>query len=83
MNGLKDNIAALREVSNNLEADPLAEYKNTLFPGWHPEYEGHQEKLVREAARGILADGVSPDNGTHVSQKALSALIHYIADMME
>jgi hypothetical protein len=39
--------------------------------------------LVKEAAGAILARGISPDEGTYVSQKSLAALIHYIADMLE
>jgi hypothetical protein len=31
----------------------------------------------------ILAEGVSPDEGTYISQKAISVLIHYIADIIE
>jgi hypothetical protein len=54
-----------------------------LFPGWHEEFEEVREPLIKEAARAILASGVKPDEGTHVSQRALAALIHYIADMME
>ena len=84
MNGLRDEaVKYLREISNKLEADPLAEFKQILFSGWDSEIENNQEFLVKEVARAILADGISPDNGTEVSQKALSALIHYIADMME
>lgn len=84
MNGSKDEIVEkLRAISNQLEADPLAQFKFTLFPGWDVEVENNQELLIKEAARAISADGILPDNGTHVSQKALAAIIHYIADMME
>lgn len=84
MSGSRDEtVRKLREISTDLEADPLSEIKKTLFPGWHPEYEGSREELVKEAAGGILAQNISPDDGTYVSQKAIAALINYIADMME
>jgi hypothetical protein len=76
-------VERLREVSRRLEADPNADTKTVLFPGWHEEFEGDREELIREAARAILAAGIEPDEGTHVSQKAVAALIHYVADMME
>lgn len=73
----------LREVSRRLEADPRADTKTVLFPGWHEEFEGEREGLIKEAASAILARGVEPDEGKHVSQRSVAALIHYIADMME
>ncbi len=54
-----------------------------LFPGWHEGYEDNNEPLIKEAAAAILAREVEPDEGTYVSQRAVAALIHYIADMME
>lgn len=77
------NVEQLRTVSNNLESDLLSQFKTELFPGWDKEYDDEQEKLVREAARAILAENLSPDEGTQVSHKSLAALIHYIADMIE
>jgi len=76
-------VERLREVSRRLEADPRADTKTVLFPGWHEEFEGEREALIREAASAILAQGIEPDKGTHVPQRAVAALIHYIADMME
>lgn len=83
MNDLQFNVDTLRTVSNDLDSNPLAQFKFVLFPGWDKEFEGKQEELVRQAARAILAENISPDNGTYVSQKSISALIHYIADMLE
>jgi hypothetical protein len=78
------NIAErLREVSRRLEADPHSDTNMVLFPGWHKEFEGDREELIREVAKAILAQGIDPDEGTHVQQRAIAALIHYIADMME
>lgn len=54
-----------------------------VFPGWHTVTEEPAEELVREAAAAILAAGIALDEGIHVSQKAVAALIHYIADMIE
>jgi hypothetical protein len=76
-------VERLREVARRLEADPRADTKTVLFPGWHEEFEEGREPLIKEAASGILAKGIEPDEGTHVSQKAVAALIHYVADMME
>jgi hypothetical protein len=76
-------VERLRDVSRRLEAEPQSDAKMILFPGWHEEVEGNRETLVREAASAILAQGIEPDSGTQVSQCAVAALIHYIADMME
>lgn len=84
MSGLKtDSIEHLRFISDNLSSDILAEFRGTLFPGWDEEFNSEQERLIREAAKGILAYGISKDDGTFVSQRVLAALIHYIADRME
>jgi hypothetical protein len=72
-------VERLREISRRLEADPNANTKTVLFPGWHEEFEA----LIREAASAILAAGIEPDEGTQVTQHSVAALIHYIADMME
>jgi hypothetical protein len=76
-------VERLREVSRRLEADPHANNKTVLFPGWHEKLEGERESLIKEAASSILAQGIEPDDGTPVSQRSVAALIHYIADMME
>jgi hypothetical protein len=76
-------VERLREVAKRLEADPDAETKTVLFPGWYTGEAEETERLIKEAAAAILAGGVEPDEGTHISQKAVAALIHYIADMME
>lgn len=76
-------VERLREVSRRLEADPRGDTKTVLFPGWHEEFEGEREALIREAASAILAADIEPDEGTHVSQRSVAALIHYVADMIE
>jgi hypothetical protein len=76
-------VLRLRDVSNRLTSTPEAENKMVLFPGWHEGYEDDNEPLIKEAAAAILAKKVEPDEGTYVSQRAVAALIHYIADMME
>lgn len=84
MNGSKDEIIEkLRTISNQLDADLLAKFKNTYFPGWDFAFDGEQGCLIREAAKGILAKNISKDEGTYVSQKSIAALLHYVADMME
>ncbi len=76
-------VERLREVANRLAADSHANTKTVLFPGWHEGYEEGSEQLIKQAAAAILAKGIEPDDGSHVSQEALAALIYYIADMME
>jgi hypothetical protein len=76
-------VLRLRDIANRLESELNAETKTVLFPGWHEGYEGEYEPLIREAASAILASALDPDEGTEVSYKAVAALIHYIADMME
>lgn len=76
-------VQRLRDIANRLEATPDVDSKSILFPGWHADFEGDREQLIREAASAILAAGVEPDEGKYVSQKAMAALLHYIADMME
>jgi hypothetical protein len=76
-------VQRLRDIANRLEVAPDIDSKAILFPGWHEDFEGDREQLIREAASAILAAGVEPDEGKYVSQKAVAALLHYIADMME
>jgi hypothetical protein len=76
-------VQRLRDIANRLTAAPDVDSKAILFPGWHEDFEGDHEQLIREAASAILAAGVEPDKGKYVSQKAVAALLHYIADMME
>jgi hypothetical protein len=83
INSRTDNVDKLRGIADNLDSDPLSEIKQILFPGWDKEIENDQELLIKEAAGAILANGISRDEGTYISQKSLAALIHYIADMME
>ena len=83
INSRAGKVDKLREISNDLDSDPLSEIKQVLFPGWDEEVENNQQLLIKEAAAAILASDLSPDDGTYVSQKAIAALIHYIADMLE
>jgi hypothetical protein len=76
-------VLRLRDVAKHLESDPDADEKAVLFPGWHEGFGGENAPLIKEAATAILAEGVDPDQGTYISKKALAALIHYLADMME
>ena len=82
-NAIIKNVETLRAISTEIDQDILSQFKFVYFPGWDKTIEGSQENLIREAARAILADNISPDNGTFVSRKSLSALIHYVADMLE
>jgi hypothetical protein len=83
INSINENVEILRSVSNNIDSDVLAKFKFVLFPGWDKNIEDNQEEYVREAAKAILANNITADEGTYVSRKSLSALIHYVADMLE
>lgn len=76
-------VERLRDIANRLSAAPNADTETVLFPGWHEGYEEEAEPLIKEAAKAILASGISPDEGTQVSVKSVAALLHYVADMME
>ncbi len=75
-------VGKLRDLSKELESAPGADAKTALFPGWDVE-DGEQAILIQEAARAVLNEGVPEDEGTYVSPKAIAALLHYIADMLE
>jgi hypothetical protein len=75
-------VEKLRALSNELGSLPGADTKTILFPGWDVE-DGDQSILIQDAAHAILNEGVPFDEGTRISHKAIAALLHYIADMME
>jgi hypothetical protein len=75
-------VEKLRSLSNELSSTQDADTKKILFPGWDVE-DGAQALLIQEAAEAILNLGTPPDEGTRVSPKAIAALLHYIADMLE
>ncbi len=75
-------VGKLRSLSNELSFTQNADTKKILFPGWDVE-DGTQALLIQEAAAAILNPGTPPDEGTRVSPKAIAALLHYIADMLE
>lgn len=76
-------VEKLRGVSNELDGLKFSEMSFAMFPGWHEGFEEANEPGIKEAARAILAEGVSEDEHTLVSYKALAALVHYVADMLE
>jgi hypothetical protein len=81
---MDDNfVEELRGISARMEATPDAATHLVLFPGWDEEWPEEPEPRIKRVARAILAEGVPPDEGTKVSYQELSALIHYLADMME
>ena len=58
-----------------------------LFPGWDWENQSNEQiaryaKIV-QASRGITADNVDYDLGTHIPTTSLSYLVYYIGDMLE
>jgi len=77
----KQVVDLLRRAAERLEATD----EQVLFPGWSPEPEFQDERHlgIQAAARAVLADGLSADEGTRVSTRSLGFLVHYVADMME
>ncbi|HUU09033.1 MAG TPA: hypothetical protein VM431_00665 [Phycisphaerae bacterium] len=77
----KQAMDLLRRAAKRLEATD----EEVLFPGWSPQPECQDERHIgiQAAARGVLADGLSADEGTRVSTRFLGFLVHYVADMME
>jgi len=71
----------MRAAAGRLEATD----EQVLFPGWstEPEYQDERHLGIQAAARAVLADGLSADEGTRVSTRSLGFLVHYVADMME
>jgi hypothetical protein len=82
-NSTDEIVQSLRDIANRLTATPNPATQTVLFPGWHEGYEEGAEPLIKEAARAILASGVSPDEGTRIRLTSVAALLHYVADMME
>lgn len=80
---MNEIIEELRKTSDKLDSLKYAEMSFAMFPGWHEGFEDESEPLIKEAARAILAEGISEDEHTLVSYKALAALVHYVADMLE
>lgn len=81
-NASPEFVEKLRELSNELRsADEKG--KSVLFPGWDSEFDTEESFLIRRAATAILNPDLSRDEGSRVPPKALAALLHYIADMLE
>lgn len=80
---IKEIVEKLRNASDELDQIKFAEMSFAVFPGWHEGFEDAREPDIKEAARAILAEGVTEDEHTLVSYKSLAALIHYVADMIE
>lgn len=64
--------------------------REILFPGWDTEgiYAPEDEsitvgKRIRDAAKAILAEGKSCDEGSKVPLEAVIDLVSYIASMLE
>lgn len=71
-------MTALRESS-----DQLATLRApVLFPGWDTSRPSTRAEAIRAAARGILGQD-DPDTGVRLTGEQLSALVRYIADMLE
>ena len=77
---LLEAMRLLRKAGDILEALPD---KTVLFPGWDESCISARVEDVRIAASAVAADDIGFDDGTRVSPRALGALTHYIADMME
>jgi hypothetical protein len=42
-------VLRLRDVARHLNAEPDAEEKSVLFPGWHQSFEEESDLLIRAA----------------------------------
>ncbi len=81
-NASPEFVEKLRDLSNELRISD-EKGKSVLFPGWDSESDTEESFLIRKAATAILNPDLSRDEGSRVPPKALAALLHYIADMME
>ena len=78
--------AAARLFEDRKDKYPINENGEMLFPGWdiegaNPSALMHQNR-IRDAAFVILGRD-NPDSGMQTSTQNVSALVHYIADMLE
>ena len=74
-------VDLLREAADIMEADREDEY--VLFPGIDPDYDTPDGIASRGAARGLLREGISPDDGVSIPVHDLGCLVRYIADLTE
>jgi hypothetical protein len=71
-------IYNLRHASTLLEEE---EDGSVFLPSWDGA-DGERERMIRSAARAVLShDGI--EGGTRTTKRALAALVHYVADMLE
>lgn len=76
-------VEELFEISEKLSNIDEAATRTVTFAGWHEGFDGPDAPNVREAAKAILASGLTENEGTEVSLKSIAALLGYIAAMME
>jgi len=73
----------LRAAADLLEEDG----ENLILPGWDPENETATEQSrtqgIRDAAKAVVAEGLTCDECTRVPHKKLGYLVRYIGDMLE
>jgi F420-0:gamma-glutamyl ligase len=76
-------VDQLRSIANAIASVSGADIPAVMFPGWHEGFEETNERLIKEAASAILAEGITEDESIVVSLKSIAALLHYVGDMME
>ncbi|MDX6695296.1 MAG: hypothetical protein QOF02_2899 [Blastocatellia bacterium] len=76
-------VQELFGISEKLSNIDDADTRTITFVGWHEGFDDPNAPQVREAAKAILASGLTEDEGTKVPLKSIAALLGYIAAMME
>jgi hypothetical protein len=75
-------VAQLRDIADVLEAAVGSGERSVFFPNWDDSDD--RTELIREAARTVWASyDPAGDGGGYTSKRALSALVHHVADMLE
>lgn len=74
-------VDLLREAADIMEG--AREDNHIRFPGPHPDYDTPDSIATREAARGLVREGIGFDDSASIPMHDLGCLVRYIADMTE
>ena len=73
-----EDISVVRKVADEMwQSD-----EEHVLPGWDPDHLGEREVAIRTAAMAVF-NGINPDSGMRVSERALGALLRYVVDILE